>query len=132
MLSLLRSHTKNFPGRPHTLYDRAMEGGVMLLTGTTGGSRSNILGQLSLDPSVKKIHALNRRSPRETLFSRQLKAPQQMGIPQEGSLSPKVQLVEADLSQPHLGLNSAIYSEVYFRDHKAKMICCPLILRRKE
>lgn len=114
MLSLLRSHTTSFPERPHRLRGRVLTGDVILLTGTTGGFGSNILGQLSLDPSVKKIYALNRRSPRETLPSRQLKALEQRGVLETCLAVPKFQLLEADLSQPNLGLSRVLYEEVCF------------------
>ena len=112
VLSVLAGFTASFPKRPHPLRLRREGGDVILLTGTTGGFGCNILSQLSLDPSVAKIYALNRASPREGLASRQMKALAQRGILEECQKFSKFQLVEADLSKPNLGLTPELYTEV--------------------
>ena len=110
--SLLSKLTASFPTRPYPLGQRTKGGDVVLLTGTTGGFGSNILGRLCLDTSVVKIYALNRRSHTDELAFRQRKAMEQRGIPEECISSPKFELVEGDLSQSDLGLNPAQYAEV--------------------
>lgn len=112
MLALLGKYTATFPERRKPLRTQREGGDVILLTGTTGGFGCNILGQLSLDPSVKQIYALNRSSASESLVLRQLKALNQRGVLDACMRSPKFQLLEADLSQPYLGLDLNKYNEV--------------------
>ncbi len=112
MMSLLDKYTATFPKRPRPSRRQRHGGDVILLTGTTGGFGCNILGQLSLDPLVKKIYALNRSSASEGLVLRQLNALNQRGVLDACMRSPKFQLLEADLSKPYLGLDLKKYNEV--------------------
>ena len=87
---------------------------VILVTGTTGSFGCNILAQLCLDPDVKWIYALNRASPRAELKERQDKALKQRDVFDVCLRYPKYQLLEADLSQPLLGLSAEVYTEVRY------------------
>ena len=112
LLSALTKYTTDYPERPYPLQLRKDEGEVILVTGTTGGFGCNILAQLSLDPRVKRIYALNRSSPKGGLVDRQLKALKQRGVLDECLRSSKFELIEADLGKPLLGLSPGVYEEV--------------------
>ncbi|KAL8799309.1 MAG: hypothetical protein Q9182_005984 [Xanthomendoza sp. 2 TL-2023] len=79
---------------------------VVVLTGATGGLGSHIVSKLSLDSSVSRIYCLLRgpnplQRLRHSLDERKLDS--------HGS---KVTTLKSDLSQPYLGLEEAVYSEI--------------------
>ena len=112
LLSTIEKHTASFSSRPKDLIDRHEDGDVILLTGTTGGLGCNILAHLSLDPSVKKVYALNRSSGSGSLIKRQVDAMDKQGLLEECLRSPKFNLLEGDLSRPAFGLNPEVFETV--------------------
>lgn len=114
VLDILSRFTSAFPqGRPSAVVQGQTRGDVILVTGTTGGLGCNILAHLCLDPHVKKIYALNRSSPHKGLEERQVEIFKQRGVLEDCLNHPKYQLVEARLSEPLLGLNTELYTEVW-------------------
>lgn len=103
-------YTYEFPLRPKSLVKRPNTGDVVLVTGTTGGFGCNILAQLSHDPTVTKVYALNR--PSDDTVQRQVHAMQKQGLLEDCLRAPKFEMVEGDLSKHHLGLEEAVYEKV--------------------
>ncbi len=110
LLSLVAKYTSKFPSRSQDLRSRDSGRDVVLLTGTTGGVGCNVLAHLSVDPSVKKVYAFNRRSG--SPLSRQYQTMERQGLLEECLRNPKFHLVEGDLAQPSLGLKHDLYNEV--------------------
>ena len=112
LLSIIEKYTSSFRARPKDLIDRNEDGDVVLLTGTTGGLGCNILAHLSLNPSVKRVYALNRSSSSGSLMKRQVDALDKRGLLEECLGSPKFDLFEVDLSLPGFGLEPESYERV--------------------
>ena len=108
--SYLQKYTANFPSRPTELHPRTAAGDVVLVTGTTGMFGCHILAQLSLDPSVRLVYALNRAST--GLVERHLESIKSQGLLAECLTSPKFRIIGTDISQPNLGLSPELYEEV--------------------
>ena len=80
--ALVDKFTESFPTRL-TVNGSAhlpSSGNVFLLTGTTGGLDSNVLGQLLQAPDVEYIYAFNRPSNSSTSQERHLSAFKQRGL----------------------------------------------------
>ncbi|KAF9468263.1 acetyl-CoA synthetase-like protein [Collybia nuda] len=112
--SILASYTKGFPP---VLTDLSSLGDVILITGTTGALGSAALAKLVASESVRKIYALNRRSKQKVEISeRQKQALVARGYNPEIAKSPKVVLVEGDLTKgglqvkPHLREEAVCYN----------------------
>ncbi|KAI0784440.1 male sterility protein-domain-containing protein, partial [Abortiporus biennis] len=119
----VKKFTADIPSRPAATQGlqvhRKDAGDVILLTGTTGGLGCNMLAHLSMDPSVSRIYAFNRKAKgsdlkpqsRSNLEERQLKAVKSRGLESE-YVSSKVVLLEGDLLKPFFGLSEDIYAEL--------------------
>ncbi|KAJ3492155.1 hypothetical protein NLI96_g174 [Meripilus lineatus] len=113
LFDTLARYSAGFPRKQPRFPSRNQgPGDVILVTGTTGGLGCNILSQLCLDPRVKRIYALNRASIAEGLTERQSKALKKRGVLEDCLGDPKYQLVEACLSEPLLGINAQLYTEI--------------------
>ncbi|KZT61229.1 acetyl-CoA synthetase-like protein [Calocera cornea HHB12733] len=110
MRAMVTRHTKNFP--THIPRQRTTNGEVVLLTGSTGSLGSYLLQQLLLDDQVNRVFAVNRCDVNSTLFDRQLAAFVDRGVDQQLLLSPKLYLIETDLTAPRLGLDKDLYEDV--------------------
>ncbi|KZT12695.1 uncharacterized protein LAESUDRAFT_668561 [Laetiporus sulphureus 93-53] len=96
----------------HVLADRTSPH-VVLLTGSTGALGSHILFQLLNDENVQRVYALNRRHVGEvTLQERQFTAYSNQGLPVDHISSPKLTLLEADLTAEDLGLDTVLFREL--------------------
>lgn len=107
---LYKKYTANIPSRPVDLHPRTAAGDVVLVTGTTGMFGCHILAQLTLDPAVKLVYALNRAS--DGLVERHLEALKSHGLLGECLSSPKFRIIGTDITQPKLGLSQDLYEEV--------------------
>lgn len=85
---------------------------VALVTGTTGGLGAHLLALLEEDEHISRIYAVNRSSSTSTLLQRQRHALSSRGLDPDLASSPKVRLIEADLTQPQLGLEVREYEEI--------------------
>ncbi|KAF9497419.1 acetyl-CoA synthetase-like protein [Pleurotus eryngii] len=90
---------------------------VVLLTGSTGGLGTFVLEALLTNPDIKAVYALNRKGadPKETLKSRQTRSFEWNGIDVRLLGSPQLTLVEADVTQPDLGISPVLYEELRTR-----------------
>lgn len=84
--------------RPSTASD------AVLVTGTTGGLGAHLLALLVRDTTVSRVFAVNRASTSASLLQRQRAALTSRGLDPAIAESPKVQLIEADLAAPQMGL----------------------------
>lgn len=86
-------------------------GFVVLITGTTGGFGANVLAKLVEEISVTRIFALNRRST-APLLERQISSLVDRGLDKDIITSPKLRLLEGDISPAGLDIDSSIEREV--------------------
>ncbi|KAK0223926.1 acetyl-CoA synthetase-like protein [Armillaria fumosa] len=88
-------------------------GGVILITGTTGGLGAATLAKLAYSESVHRIFAINRSAKDgSNLVERQEKALESRGYdPAIASLS-KVALIEADLTELGFGVEASVEKEI--------------------
>lgn len=84
---------------------------TVLVTGTTGGLGTSLLARLVQSTDVAKIYAVNRKSD-TSLIERQKLVLQQRGYDADIVNSPKVVLLEANLSETELGFPKTLYQEV--------------------
>jgi Male sterility protein len=108
---LLAHYTSSFPQHVPSL--PAADKDVVLVTGTTGALGSAILVKLVSSESVGKIFAYNRPS-RGTIeiLQRQKEALKARGYDEEIAASPKVVLLEGELTATGLGVDLAREEEV--------------------
>ncbi len=85
-------------------------GDVVLITGTTGNLGSHLLEHLLNDQTVVKVYALNRVSSDKV--DRQRQAFRRYGIPDSYLDSPKLCLIEGDLTHHHFDLGSDLFGQV--------------------
>lgn len=86
---------------------------VVLVTGTTGSLGSATLAKLVQSNSVKKVYAFNRPSKGSPgLLDRQRQALESKGYDPAIASSPKVVLVEAEITENGLGVDAALDREV--------------------
>jgi hypothetical protein len=109
LLAFVERYTASFP--QHVSTSPAVEGEVVLVTGTTGSLGSAILAQLVATPSVRKVYAFNRPSSTD-IFERQKEALKSRGYDAEIAHSSKVVLVEGKLTGAGLGLDQPLEDEV--------------------
>lgn len=100
----------HIPSRAHL----GLDGGVVLVTGTTGALGCHLLAQLMVDPVVRRVYALNRvrRWDQISLFERQRLALLDRGLDPDILGTDKVHLLEADLTLAEFGLPVDVYDEV--------------------
>lgn len=117
MLDMISKYTSDFPTHSPLDDDSVGEisGEVILLTGSTGGLGTYLLGHLLRDPRVSKVYALNRRTKATGMISvleRQKAAFQDRGL-DVGLLSdPKLVMVEGDATHNNLGVDQQTYERV--------------------
>ncbi|KAG2005480.1 CurK protein [Coprinopsis cinerea AmutBmut pab1-1] len=91
------------------------EARVVLITGTTGTLGSHLLLELTQDPRVRTIYALNRarRGGKAALVAKQITALSDLGIDGQALLtSERIVLLEADLSATQFGLSPETFEEM--------------------
>ncbi|KAI1088771.1 hypothetical protein F5B19DRAFT_470188, partial [Rostrohypoxylon terebratum] len=88
-------------------------GAVVIITGATGSLGSHLVACFAEDPSVSTVVCLNRRSNSGTSAShRQRKALESRGITLSSDAWAKLHILEADTTQPQLGLPSSEYARL--------------------
>ncbi|KAF9034495.1 acetyl-CoA synthetase-like protein [Hymenopellis radicata] len=86
---------------------------VVLVTGTTGSLGSATLARLVQSSAVKKVYAFNRPSKGSPgLLDRQRQALESKGYDPAIASSPKVVLVEAEITENGLGVDAALDREI--------------------
>ena len=86
----------------------------MLLSGSTGAFGANVLAQLVASPVVRKAYAVTRPGQGD-VYERNADALRREGYDATSILdSPKVHLMEADLSAEGFGLGKRAYEEVCY------------------
>ncbi len=112
MEKMVEELTRDFSKHKQT--KEAPEEEVVLVTGTTGSLGTYILEKLISTPSIQRIYALNRsgKDAKTTLRERQSQAFKTHGV--DGALidSPKLVLLEGDISLPDLGLSAEQMEEI--------------------
>jgi len=109
VLEMVAQYSKEFT--PHTGTDPLPSHDVVLVTGTTGTIGSNVLAQLVADPKVEKVYGFNRENS-TPLDTRQRIALKERGLDPSVVDSPKVVLLEGNVSQQKLGLPDDLYEEL--------------------
>jgi hypothetical protein len=111
MLSMVEIYSQSFP-KHHPDVATSSED-VVMVTGTTGGLGSVLLAELVASHDVTRVFAVNRKDPSGTpLSDRQVASLKRQGLDPVIAFSPKVTLVEADLSASDLGLASDVFESV--------------------
>ncbi|KAF8879343.1 acetyl-CoA synthetase-like protein [Mucidula mucida] len=89
-------------------------GDVVLVTGTTGGLGAATLAKLLESSSVRKIYALNRpvKGSGKSLLERQKHAFKSKGYDGALASSSKVVLLEADITEDGLGVDTSLEREI--------------------
>ncbi|KAK7041958.1 hypothetical protein VNI00_008940 [Paramarasmius palmivorus] len=85
---------------------------TVLVTGSTGAVGNDVVFQLLSNPKVKRIYALNRKVSGTSLDSRQALAFSTYGFSPALVNSPKLVLLEGDLSLPQFGLQCSQYDDL--------------------
>lgn len=130
MTDIISALTTSFPTHTPT-FSHDPDVDCILLTGTTGGFGSYILGELLSIPSISTIYALNRPSTSGiSLRERQISAFRDRGVDTNLLDSHKLILLEADASIPGFGLSKDVYdamqSSVTVNMHHGEHIGCVL------
>jgi hypothetical protein len=113
MLMLVERYTKSISAFEAPLTPLKPECAAVLVTGTTGGLGSSLLAALLDSPTVTTVYALNRPSANgEVLGERQRRSFITRGLKETLLDSGKLILLEADLSEPSLGLPSRVLEKV--------------------
>ncbi|KAJ8690287.1 hypothetical protein PTI98_011728 [Pleurotus ostreatus] len=102
----LTRYTASFPQRISAVNGHAngvADGDIVFVTGTTGSLGSAVLAKLVHDSAVKKVYAFNRGA-KVPLLDRQKSALRSRGYNEAIATSPKVVLVEGELSALGLGI----------------------------
>lgn len=86
---------------------------IVLLTGATGALGAHILSLLRASSSISTIYCLVRGASPTAAHSRVNKALSQRGLPSLSSPSnANVEILQAELSEPHLGLTPSVYKHL--------------------
>ena len=111
MHKMVEKYSSMFP--PHIPLDGypPPSGIIVLLTGSTGGLGCPLLAKLIQDGGVEKVYALNR-SGGKSVMERQSSAFRERQMDLSILASPKLRLLEADLTGELLGLPRDVYEEV--------------------
>ncbi|TFK46448.1 acetyl-CoA synthetase-like protein [Heliocybe sulcata] len=110
--ALVQRYSRNFP-KPSILASLAVEGTVVLLTGSTGSLGSYILAELLGDERVRVVYALNRPSKDQSAPVRQKAAFRDKGLPLALLMSEKLVFIDGDASKPNLDIEADIYSKIH-------------------
>lgn len=84
---------------------------VVFLTGSTGNLGSQLLEMLLADPKVEHVYAFNRRSKSSPVLERQLERFDDKALNKTLLASPKLSLLDGDLSEANFGLNESVYHQ---------------------
>ncbi|KAF4568263.1 putative NRPS-like protein biosynthetic cluster [Pleurotus pulmonarius] len=117
MTDLVSKYTSDLPAITGRSGAHEASEEVVLLTGSTGGLGTFVLETLLMNPDIKAVYALNRKGvdPSETLQFRQAQSFERNGIDVRLLGSPQLTLVEADVTQPDLGISPSLYEELRTR-----------------
>jgi Male sterility protein len=109
MLSMVETHSQGF--RQHIPSTVTPDKNVVMITGTTGGLGAAVLAEIVASDDVDRVFCVNRKS--STLIAeRQATALKRQGLDPAIAYSPKVILLEADVSVSNLGLLPDIFESV--------------------
>ncbi|KAG9217913.1 hypothetical protein CCMSSC00406_0005283 [Pleurotus cornucopiae] len=117
----LTRYTASFPQRISAVNGHAngvADGDIVFVTGTTGSLGSAVLAKLVHDSAVKKVYAFNRGA-KVPLLDRQKSALRSRGYNEAIATSPKVVLVEGELSA--LGLAWRVDFNLSFHSYEASI-----------
>jgi len=84
----------------------------VLLTGSTGAFGCSILARLLLDEKISRVYAFNRAHPGSSLKERQISSLLAHGYPASLVDSPKLTLLEGDLTKSDLGIPEGVKQTV--------------------
>ncbi|KAF9256609.1 acetyl-CoA synthetase-like protein [Marasmius fiardii PR-910] len=112
MSDLVEEYTKDFPVRLQQPKLTSTESEkVVLLTGSTGNLGSYVLSSMIEDSTVTHVYALIRKGTVDIL-QRQRAAFESRGLNAKTVLAEKVTILECDLCQDRLGIDSSLSSKV--------------------
>lgn len=121
VLAFLDRFTKDFP--PHVPSVPASDKDVVLLTGSTGALGSALLATLVATDSVERIYAYNRPSRQgASTLERQQEALKSRGYDPKIASSPKVVMLEAELTGAGLNLDPAVEDKVRVFSYHARQV----------
>ncbi|KAJ7191755.1 hypothetical protein B0H12DRAFT_1039746 [Mycena haematopus] len=110
MRATVAKYTHDFPR--HAGDQEVPTARVVLVTGTTGELGCYMLQNLLADDRVVRVYALNRPTRHRILRDRQVSALVDRGLAADLVDSPKLRLLEGDLTRSHFGLAAAVYEEM--------------------
>ena len=111
MLSMVETHSQGFPQYSPSTVTPSKD--VVMITGTTGALGAALLAEIVASDSVDRVFAVNRKSSSGALIvERQTTALKRQGLDSGIAHSPKVVLLEADVSVSNLGLLPDIFESV--------------------
>ncbi|PCH42383.1 acetyl-CoA synthetase-like protein [Wolfiporia cocos MD-104 SS10] len=115
MRVMVEKYTKDFPSRPSSNASTAvaLDGDVVLLTGSTGGLGCHLLAQLAASSEIARIYALNRPSSGRLLSDRQRSVLVERGLDAGLVDSEKVVLLEGEPTKSNWGLPEDTYNEIH-------------------
>ncbi|KAJ7046114.1 hypothetical protein C8F04DRAFT_1322704 [Mycena alexandri] len=115
MHSMVAKHIHDFPRHAGDQQVPPITARVVLLTGTTGELGCYLLQNLLADDRVVRVYALNRPTRHRVLRDRQASALVDRGLEADLLDSPKLSLLESDLTRSYFGLSAAVYEEMQNR-----------------
>lgn len=123
MRAMAAKYSTQFPGRPRQMETSSprmsTNGDVVLVTGTTGSLGCYLLDALIVSSDISRVYAFNRPSKHQTsLRERQSLALIERGIDVKILDSPKLVLLEGELTKPEWGLTRSIFLEVQLNSHQ--------------
>jgi hypothetical protein len=127
MKEMMSTYTSNFPILSDSAGTVVSSGGdIIFITGTTGGLGCHLLLDAWANDSVARIYAFNRRKA-EPLAYRQRRALLEHGLETSIVDSPKVVLLEGDLTEDFFGLDQNVYRDVVSTDVPSSLVVKILI-----
>lgn len=111
MYAMVEKYSSSFPTQVSIAGYANPEKAVVLLTGSTGGLGCPLLAKLVQSEDVERVYALNRKSAKGIL-ARQTAAFEELALDVSVLSSPKLRLLEADLTIKTLGLPQSVFEEV--------------------
>ncbi|KAJ7325472.1 hypothetical protein DFH08DRAFT_886685 [Mycena albidolilacea] len=112
MHAVVAKYTQDFPRHAGKRDVPLTAESVILITGTTGELGCYLLARLLATYSVIRVYALNRPARQRTLRMRQTLALVDRGLDEGFVHSPKLSLLEGDLTRINFGLTTAVYEEM--------------------
>jgi hypothetical protein len=103
---ILRQHLLQMSGKAPAVYaPKESNERVVLLTGTTGALGCNVLHDLLRRHDITQVIAFNRSAQGIPIIARQAAAFREHGLDSSLTASPKLVLLEGDMSVPGFGLS---------------------------